>query len=224
MDWPAQCAVISPCLNEAATIDTLVREVRRFLPTVIVVDDGSTDTTSALAANAGATVIRNDRALGKGAALQRGAELAHQLGFAWILMMDGDGQHSPAEIPVFLDSARQTGALLIVGNRMEHPDGMPGLRRFVNRWMSRKLSGLAGHPLPDTQCGFRLVKLDQWRNLAPQTRHFEIESEVLLGFLAAGHKVQFVPIRAIYKAELSKIHPVRDTWRWFRWLRSIHRR
>jgi glycosyltransferase involved in cell wall biosynthesis len=220
MDWPAHCAVIIPCRNEAATIDNLVREVRQALPTVIVVDDGSTDETSALATRAGATVIGNERPLGKGAALRRGAEHAHQLGFTWILMLDGDGQHSPAEIPGFLDCAARTGARIVIGNRMENPDGMPALRRFVNRWMSRKLSRLAGRPLPDTQCGFRLAKLDAWRELAPRTLHFEIESEVLLGFLAAGHKVEFVPIRAIYKTEQSKIHPVHDTWRWFRWLRS----
>ena len=220
MDWPAHCAVVIPCLNEAATIENLVREVRRILPTVIVADDGSTDATSALATEAGATVIRHERPLGKGAALKRGAERAQQLGFAWILTMDGDGQHSPAEISRFLDCARQTGAQLVVGNRMENPDDMPRLRRFVNRWMSRRLSRLSGHRLPDTQCGFRLVKLEAWRALAPKTLHFEIESEVLLGFLAAGHTVEFVPIRAIYKAEQSKIHPLHDTWRWFRWLWS----
>jgi len=220
MDWPAQCAVVIPCLNEAATIENLVREVRRVLPTVIVVDDGSTDATSALATSAGATVVRHARALGKGAALKRGADRVQQLGFAWSLMMDGDGQHSPAEIPKFLDCAKWTGAQLVVGNRMENPVDMPRLRRVVNCWMSRRLSRLAGHPLPDTQCGFRLVKLDAWQQLAPKTLHFEIESEVLLGFLAAGRKVEFVPIRAIYKAEQSKIHPLHDTWRWFRWLQS----
>ena len=223
MDWPAQCAVIIPCLNEAAAIENLVREVRQILPTVIVVDDGSTDATSDLSAKAGATVVRHERTLGKGAALKQGAERARQLGFAWILMMDGDGQHSPAEIPALLDGAERTDAALVIGNRMCHPDGMPRLRRFVNRWMSRKLSRLAGRPLPDTQCGFRLAKADVWRELAPRTLHFEIESEVLLGCLAAGHRVEFVPIRAIYKAEQSKIHPVHDTWRWFRWLWSRRR-
>jgi glycosyltransferase involved in cell wall biosynthesis len=223
MDWPAQCAVVIPCRNEAATIENLVREVRQILPTVLVIDDGSTDATPVLAARAGATVIRHERVLGKGAALDRGAEHAQQLGFAWILLMDGDGQHSPAEIPAFLDCAARTGAALVVGDRMWNPDGMPPLRRFVNGWMSRKLSRLAGHLLPDTQCGFRLAKAEVWREVAPRTLHFEIESEVLLGFLAGGHRIEFVPIRAIYKAERSKIHPIHDTWRWFRWLWSRRR-
>lgn len=212
-----------PCLNEAATIEHLTREVRRLLPVVIVVDDGSTDATASLAAKAGASVIRHERSLGKGAAIHAGVERAHQLGYSWALMMDGDGQHAPSEIVSFLRCAEQTGALLVIGNRMGNAEAMPFLRRFVNRWMSRRLSRLAGCSLPDTQCGFRLVKLDVWRQLAPRTCHFEIESEGLLGFLAAGHKVEFVPIQAIYKAEQSKIHPVRDTWRWFRWLWSRRR-
>jgi glycosyltransferase involved in cell wall biosynthesis len=220
MDWPAHCAAVIPCLNEAATIEHLTREVRHTLPTVIVVDDGSTDATASLAAKAGASVIRHEYPLGKGAALTDGVERAHQLGFTWVLMMDGDGQHAPSEISSFLDCADQTGALLVIGNRMGNAEQMPRLRRFVNRWMSLRISRLAGCFLPDTQCGFRLVKLDAWRQLAPKARYFEIESEGLLGFLAAGHKVEFVPIQAIYKAEQSKIHPVRDTWRWFRWLWS----
>ena len=96
---------------------------------------------------------------------------------------------------------------------------MPLVRRVVNRWMSKRISTAAGRPLPDTQCGFRLMTLEAWRSLRIQAAHFEIESEVLLAFIAAGYKVEFVPIRVIYKKEQSKIHPVRDTVRWFRWWR-----
>jgi hypothetical protein len=82
---------------------------------------------------------------------------------------------------------------------------------------------LAGRELPDTQCGFRLVRLASWQALNLQTRHFEIESEMLMEFIRAGQGVGFVPIEVIYKSEQSKIHPVRDTVRWFRWLRSLRR-
>ena len=94
---------------------------------------------------------------------------------------------------------------------------MPRIRRFVNRWMSRRLSKAAGAELPDTQCGFRLMNLDAWSHLPIHCDRFEIESEVLLAFLKAGHRVSFVPIRTLYKSEQSKIHPITDTIRWFRW-------
>ena len=220
MDWPAQCAAVIPCLNEAAAIETLVRQVREHLPAVIVVDDGSTDATGEQAARAGAEVLRHDHPQGKGAALQAGLKRAHERGFAWAMTLDGDGQHSPEDVPAFLQHATRTGAALVIGNRMADAVQMPWLRRQVNRWMSRRLSHLAGHALPDTQCGFRLFRLDAWSRLPIATRHFEIESEMLLAFVGAGHCVEFIPIQVIYKTEQSKIHPWRDTVRWFRWLRT----
>ena len=109
---------------------------------------------------------------------------------------------------------------MVVGNRMANPAGMPWLRRQVNGWMSRRLSKSAGCSLPDTQCGFRLMDLEAWSKLKLRSNHFEIESEMLLAFVEAGHEVAFVPIEVIYKNEQSKINPVQDTWRWFRWLWS----
>jgi hypothetical protein len=130
--------------------------------------------------------------------------------------MDGDGQHSAADIPRFFECAER-GAVLVVGNRMRNPAAMPWLRRVVNRWMSRQLSRTAGRLLPDSQCGFRLMRLDVLTDLDLRASHFEIESEVLLAFLAARHRVEFVPVQVIYKKEQSKIRPWRDTVRWLRW-------
>jgi glycosyltransferase involved in cell wall biosynthesis len=224
MDWPAQCAAVIPCLNEAAAVEAVVRQVREHLPAVIVVDDGSRDATAERAARAGAEVLCHERTEGKGAALQTGLRRAHERGFAWAMTLDGDGQHSPDDIPCFLRRAEQTGAALLVGNRTNAAREMPWLRRQVNRWMSRRLSRVAGRALPDSQCGFRLVQLSSWSKLALKTRHFEVESEMLLAFLEAGEAVEFVPIRVIYKEERSKIHPLRDTVRWFHWLRNWRQR
>ena len=218
MDWPAQCATVVPCLNEAAAIRPLVLDIQKQLPAVIVVDDGSSDATSKLAAAAGADVLRHEQPRGKGAALQAGWQRALERGFSWALTMDGDGQHSPQDIPAFLACAERSGANLVVGNRMAQPLGMPWLRRWTNRFMSWRLSRLAGCPLPDTQCGFRLMDLRAWSKLELQTSHFEIESELLLAFAAAGQRIDFVPVQVIYQDEASKIRPLKDTWRWFRWL------
>ncbi len=217
MKWAEQCAVVIPCYNEAPTIAALVQAVRQYLPAVIVVDDGSRDTTAEVAAQAVAEVIRHPQNRGKGAALTSGWRRARERGFGWALCLDGDGQHAPADVPRFLQCAADTGAALVIGNRMTKPTGMPWLRRIVNRWMSRQLSRRAGCRLPDTQCGFRLMELDAWSRLPSQAAHFEIESDVLLGFLAAGQRVEFVPIQVVYKTRASKIHPLVDTARWFRW-------
>ncbi len=217
MQWPVECVVVIPCLNEAAAIFPVVEAVRRQISHVIVVDDGSTDDTSALAAKAGAEIIRHDHSHGKGAALGAGFRRAVGRGFSWALTMDGDGQHAADDIPAFLSEARHGAADLVVGNRLANPGQMPWLRRRVNQWMSRRLSSVAGLWLPDSQCGFRLVRLGVWSKLTLQASHFEIESEMLLAFIARGHAVKFIPVQTIYKNERSKIHPMRDTVRWFRW-------
>ena len=106
---------------------------------------------------------------------------------------------------------------------MPHARALPPLRRFVNRWLSRQLSRRAGRPLPDSQCGFRLLELRAWSGLALRTEHFEIESEMLLAFLDAGHRIEFVPIQVVGAGRRSKIRPVADSWRWFRWWRTAGR-
>jgi len=217
MDLPSRCAAVIPCLNEAATIQALVKDVRTRVAVVIVVDDGSTDDTAELAGRVGAEVLRHERPRGKGAALAAGWGRARERGYAWALSLDGDGQHAPSDIPAFLTCAEKTGVPLVVGNRMADSSGMPWLRRGVNRWMSRRISRLTGRWLPDTQCGFRLMRLDAWAQVRLNADHFEIESELLCKFIASGHEIQFVPVRVIYRGENSKIQPLRDTRRWFRW-------
>jgi glycosyltransferase involved in cell wall biosynthesis len=99
VDWTRQCAAVIPCFNEAPFIASIVAKVRSHLPSIIVVDDGSTDGTALKAKAAGAEVIRLACNAGKGAALQKGWRHAREQGFSWVLMMDGDGQHAAEDIP-----------------------------------------------------------------------------------------------------------------------------
>ncbi|MGH8022922.1 MAG: glycosyltransferase family 2 protein, partial [Limisphaerales bacterium] len=148
-----KAAALIPCFNEGQTIGIVVSQMRRHVERVIVVDDGSTDQTNAEASAAGAVVLRHGRNFGKGAALKTGLSYLHRLGYEWAFTLDGDGQHDPADAPALRQCARETPALLVVGNRMGHAGAMPGIRRRVNAWMSDKLSQYAGCTLPDTQCG-----------------------------------------------------------------------
>jgi glycosyltransferase involved in cell wall biosynthesis len=217
IDWKRHCAAVIPCFNEAGRIAPVVSAVRRHLPRVIVVDDGSSDATRAEAMAAGAAVIRQPENGGKGAALRAGWAHARQMGLTWALSMDGDGQHASADIPKFFACAEKTSVRLIIGNRMGQVGDMPWVRRWANRWMSRCLSNLTGAELPDSQCGFRLVHLESLARLSLSARRFEIESEMLVAFLAARLPVEFVTIQVLYESSRSKICPWRDTWRWLRW-------
>ena len=218
--WSTRCAAVIPCLNEQRTIAAVVQGVRRYLPTVCVVDDGSSDQTAVAARQAGATVVEHGWSRGKGAALQSGWAWARSNGFQWALCLDGDGQHAPDDIPRFLSAGDRTSASLIIGDRLRDCAQMPLLRRWVNRFMSWRLSKLTAQPVADSQCGFRLMNLSDWARFKIEARHFEIESEVLFQFARTGLKIDFVPIQVIYKEEQSKIHPLRDSLRWLKWWRQ----
>jgi glycosyltransferase involved in cell wall biosynthesis len=220
---PIRCAAVIPCLNESASIAPLVAAVRRQIATVLVVDDGSTDATASLAKNAGAVVVRHEFNSGKGAALKTGLSRALKLGCEWAVTLDGDAQHAPEDLRALLRCAEKTGARLVIGNRMDEAQKIPWLRRRVNRWMSRKLSQRAGRNLPDTQSGFRLIHLQTWVALSLNTEHFEVESEMLMAFLAAKHSVAFVPIQVISQNRRSRIRPVTDSLRWWKWWRGLER-
>lgn len=221
MNWAQQCIVILPCFNEAPGLSTLLPQIKQHLSAVLVVDDGSTDDTSTVAQALGADVVTLATNQGKGATLRHGLHVAIQRGFSWALIMDGDGQHSHADIPAFLNLAQNRLPDLIIGNRMSKCANMPLIRRWTNQYLSYRISRLVGQSLPDTQCGFRLIRLSALKELNLNTSGFEIESEMLVQMAMAGHRIEFVPIATIYKEEQSKIHPIRDSLRWFRWLRSV---
>ena len=214
------CIAVIPCCNEAAAIGPLVTGVRAHLPQILVVDDGSTDGTAEAARSAGAEVLSSATNQGKGAALHLGLRRARDLGCTWALLLDGDGQHATEDIPSFLAALHNDQADLVIGNRMAAPGAMPPLRCAINRLMSAVLSWLTGTALPDTQCGFRLVRLSVWATLPLRCAHFQVESEMLVAFLAAGARVEFTPVRSQYLSGRSKIRPVRDTVRWLTWLWS----
>jgi len=213
---------VIPCRNESRAIGTLVRALAASVSHVVVVDDGSVDGTGTVASEAGAWVVRHERSEGKGAALAAGWRRAAEWGAEWVLMLDGDGQHAPTEAAGFLEAARE-GVRLVVGNRMPESSKMPRVRRWTNRWMSRRISRMTGLTIPDSQCGYRLAHLPTLLALGLKTRHFEIESEMLVAFARAGHGIAFIPVSVRYGEEQSKISAWRDTWRWIRWRREERR-
>ena len=146
-----------PGFNVAGQIGPLIRQIRAYVPEVVVVDDGSTDATGEEAKQAGATVLRHPKNLGKGKALKSGFHYVLKQRGDGCLILDGDGQHSPEDIPTFLRAA-SGGADVILGNRMERTEQMPLIRRWTNRFMSYLISRLLSEKIPDSQCGFRFIR------------------------------------------------------------------
>lgn len=217
------CVVI-PAYCEGARIGAVVAGVKTFIPHVLVVDDGSPDATAAEAARAGATVIRQPLNMGKGAALDAGFKWAREQGFEFVVTMDGDGQHASSDLPAFLEAYAATETPVLVGNRMADTHRMPWIRRLTNRFMSWLLSREMGQSVPDTQCGYRLYRLSAIPVLPSGSKRFAAESEILLDLSARGIAIGSVPVATIYGTETSKIHPVKDTVRFFGMLRQHRRR
>ena len=157
-------AALIPCYFEEKRIRDVAERAHAQLDTVLVVDDGSTDGTESEARAAGVEVIRHTVNQGKGAAIKTGLrELSARAGIEYALILDGDGQHLPEEIPAFIEAANRTHAPMLVGTRMSDTRTMPFVRRMTNRFMSWQISRVCGQPVPDSQCGFRMIH----RDLAP---------------------------------------------------------
>ena len=213
--------VLIPTYNESKAIGKLVTLVRKWGLDVLVVDDGSQDNTAGIAREKDAAVIEHKKNMGKGASLKAGFEYALRNGYEAVVIMDGDGQHNPEDIGRFIKSAETTDSDLIVGNRMNNPRAMPFVRRITNRWMSNYISRICGQEIPDTQCGFRLIKRRVIEKVRLISSKYETESEILIRAGRDNFKITSIPIKSVYNNEVSTIHPLVDSFRFIRLVLNI---
>lgn len=218
MKTDGRIAIIVPAHNEAKAIGPLVEAVRALGYDCIVIDDGSVDNTNAVALQAGAVVLQTKVKSGKGNALKLGFDYVIKNGYEALIVMDGDGQHSPSDIKGFVDCYQRTNADIVSGSRMNDPRGMPLVRLATNRLMSWLISLFCHQHIADTQCGFRLIKTDVLRAIKLESSDFEIETEVLIRASKKGFKIGSADVQTIYNDEVSKIRPVRDTVRFIAYL------
>jgi glycosyltransferase involved in cell wall biosynthesis len=218
-------AALIPCYFEERFIRDVASRVKAQLDHVLVVDDGSTDDTEKNARAASVEVIRHTVNQGKGAAIKTGLRaLSERPDIEYVLVLDGDGQHAPEEIPRFLAAANEAPAPMFVGNRMSDVEKMPFVRKMTNRFMSWQISRVCGQWVPDTQCGFRMIHRDLLPAMAAiVTTKFDYETEMLVVASRQGAKIGAVPISTIYGDEKSKIHPVRDTIRFYEMMARFKR-
>lgn len=204
--------VLVPAYNEAKNIGRVIDGVKPFGLPVLVVDDKSKDETAKVAKEHGAIVISHEKNLGKGGGIRTGFAYASKEGYDAVIMLDGDGQHDPAEIRNFLECPQLEEADIILGSRAHDRKDMPFMRKFSNFFSSRIISRLAGQKITDTHSGYRLIKTKSFDRLTFETSRFEMESEMLLDASLKGMKIVEVAISTIYGDEVSKINVWRDTY------------
>jgi glycosyltransferase involved in cell wall biosynthesis len=213
MTGAMRTVALIPAFNEAKHIRAVLQGVRDVVDHVVIVDDGSTDGTGALARELGVEVISHTVNRGKGHAVRTGIEALAARDYTHILILDGDMQHLPSEAPRLIKAAADTGADLVLGERHFGRGGVPASRYHANRWGSRVLSWFIGVPLSDTQCGFRVVRVEALRGLQLRARGYDIETEMLVKLWRRGARITRVPVSAIYAGQVSKLRPIRDTTR-----------
>lgn len=209
----AICVVI-PTYNNGGPVGGVVCEAKRCCLDIIVVDDGSTDTTSAqLKAIDGITVVTHSANKGKGAALKTAFRAAMAMGFSYAITLDADGQHFPADIPQFLEANRQHPGSLIVGERrlegVDRSKGSSFANKFSNFWFYIQ----TGYRLKDTQTGYRLYPLRKLRWLSLLTSRYEAELELMVFAAWHGVGIVSVPINVYYpprEERVSHFRPVKD--------------
>lgn len=210
--------VIIPTYNEEKKIGGVIKKIRALGIDTLVIDDGSTDTTVKIARENGAVFIKNSRNEGKGASLIRGFNYAVKKNYDAVITLDGDGQHKPEDIPAFVKQSETSNSSMFVGNRMQQTRNMPALRLMTNKFMSWLISLITRQNIPDTQCGFRLIKRGILEKIKLNTANFEIESEMLIRAAQAGYKIESIFISTVYDGEQSRINPFVDTLRFIKFI------
>ncbi|MBI2367107.1 MAG: glycosyltransferase family 2 protein [Deltaproteobacteria bacterium] len=201
-------SIVIPVFNEAENLPALLGKVRALGLSeveIIVVDDGSADGSPEIALNAGANVIRHPYNIGNGAAIKNGIRAARG---RLILLMDGDGQHQPEDIPKLI--AESANYHMVVGAR-----GTGSKLRFhryaANLLYNRLASYVAKFKVQDLTSGLRLLsRRDALRfiDLLPNT--FSYPTTLTLAFLRSGLTVKYVPIQSLYRSGQSKISLIGD--------------
>lgn len=201
-------SVVLPAKNEAAALEGLLPRIRAVLPRaeVLVVDDGSSDATAAVAAAAGARVVSHPESLGNGAAVKSGARAATG---EVIVFMDADGQHPPEAIPVLLEQLGR-GYDLVVGARDRAGQASLG-RHLANGFYNRFASWMSGTRIHDLTSGLRAVRAAKFRQvLGILPNRFSYPTTSTMAFLKLGYAVRWCPVAVGRREGRSHIAPIRD--------------
>ncbi|HBC05134.1 MAG: glycosyltransferase [Aequorivita sp.] len=210
-----KCCVIIPTYNNYKTLQQVIEGVLIYTKDIIVVNDGSTDSTSEILLQfpqiQQINLLKNK---GKGNALRQGFKHADSLGYCYAITIDSDGQHFPEDIPAFIEALEneENKEVLFIGARNMTQHGVPKKSSFGNKFSNFWFWVETGTRLQDTQSGFRLYPLFAMKKLKFYTRKFEFEIEAIVKAAWSGIEVKNIPIKIHYELEdrISHFRPFKD--------------
>lgn len=221
-------AFVIPAYNEAKVIGSVVKDLKKSLKSapfeseVIVVDDGSKDSTALEAANAGAHVIRHILNSGSGGATATGLSYANQQGVDYAVTLDADGQHKAADAINGVYEAEKRKTDLLIGSRLINSEGMSKIKVLGNKGLSFITYLLFGINVTDSQSGLRVFSKNALTQLKWKTRGYEFCSEMLWRAKQQKLVIDEYPIEAIY-TEYSRAKG-QNNWNAFNIIKSLLKR
>jgi glycosyltransferase involved in cell wall biosynthesis len=196
---PSAALVVIPAFNEGGGIAEVLRRTRSRFSAVVVVDDGSTDDTAAMARAEGVEVIRHPVNLGQGAALQTGFSWALEQGAQWVITLDSDGQHDPDDAVALLHLAHREGWDAALGSRfMGRTEDMPASRRALLRAALRFQNLTSGLKLTDVHNGLRVLSRAALQRIHLRQDRMAHASEIISQLAQSGLRVGEGPVTIRY--------------------------
>lgn len=206
--------VLIPTYNNAQTLAKVIQDVSDYTTNIIVVNDGSTDSTAEILQSfprIRSVSYKDNR--GKGWALRKGFEIACQQGFHFAITIDSDGQHYAKDLPGFLEKNQQYPNAIIIGARNMDQKSVPGKSSFGHKFSNFWFRVETGIAAPDTQSGYRMYPLLLLKDIRFITSRYEFEIEVLVRAAWKGINIESVPISVYYAPKETRVthfRPLQD--------------
>lgn len=214
--------LIIPCYNEEKTIGQIVATAYKYVDLVMVIDDQSADRTGTMALFNGASVVKTQGQHGAGVAIRTGIQKALSANADKIVIMDGDGQHNPDEIPLLLDELDRSD--MATFSRLSDGEQMPFYRRVGIMIINLAYNIFAKQNLSDSQCGFRGFQRNVLDSFKVTENGFAYSTEILIKARKLGFKIAEIPSKAIYHKDYkqnSTLNPFKHgfdvLWRTIKW-------
>jgi glycosyltransferase involved in cell wall biosynthesis len=206
--------VLVPTYNNEQTLEKVLYDVLLYTDAVIVVNDGSTDSTPGILSKfPGIELVSYERNKGKGYALRQGFMRAVEKGYDYAISIDSDGQHFADDLPKFLFALAENPSAVIIGARNMGQSSVPGKSSFGNKFSNFWFWVETGLKMQDTQSGYRLYPVKQLSSINFISRKFEFEIEVLVRAAWNGLEIVHVPVRVFYPEKgkrVSHFRPFKD--------------
>ena len=211
------CCVLIPTYNNELTIEKLVSDVLKYSDDVIIVNDGSTDSTMSILSTINKVqTISYDINKGKGFAIRTGFNYALDNGYDYVITLDSDGQHYASDLPIFLNQLKNNPKAIVIGSRLLSDTAQPGASSFANKFSNFWFRVETGIKLQDTQSGYRLYPIKYMKNTKWFSNKYEFEIEVIVRSAWKDVDVFCVPIDVFYPSKEERIthfRPFKDFFR-----------